>query len=871
MNLVKKETFIVMMVIAVGFSLSFALYQYVAKQESERIAIEFENIISSYTVSLQQAIDNYQQSVRHFSHFSSTLLDKQQHAMLKRDLQIFTNDMDDIDSIAWYTASEKRELSNTSSSYYWPKTIIPNTENNNYDNTYITFSSGTYQPKNLTKKIIAYKKIPLISPVIPNYANDKNQTSKKPYGYLVAMLNTKKLLSNTLEAKLPNWLDIEIFYTNQQGQYIHLSHFSLDTSQTPIYHPDSAKSEHAIFLPGSLSINNINLSILYSPNDDEYFSYFAWQAIAIFIAGMVLTLILATYIFSQQKRNIKIQRIVEKRTKDLLTMTEELKKTQREQQVIFDSAPAQILYKDKENNILKINKQAADAIGKPVEFIEGKNANLFYPKDAQQHYQDDLNVIKTQRPKSGIIEQQHGKNGDLIWYSTTKVPYYNEQGEASGVIILATDITNLKNTEQALLESQERFELAVEGANDGIWDWPNINHDQQYWSPRLYELLGFEPEEIQAGASIFRSFLHPEDKEKVSIALRDHLSKQKPYNIEYRLKTKTGEYRWYRCKGIASRNESGTPYRITGSLSDIHQFKVAYSEKEKMEIQLQQAQKLESIGQLAAGIAHEINTPIQFVGDNVQFLKDSFTDIKKLLNLYDEKLALSNDKVDIDSIRNDIEEHKAEIDLDFILEESPTAFQHAKEGIEQVSVIVKSMKEFSHPGHKDKKYTNLNKSIQSTINVSRNEWKYIAELVTNFDESLPEVPCFPGELNQTILNMIINASHAIENAKQKNNSLQGQIKISTRKLENDVEIKVEDNGSGMNDATKEKIFDPFFTTKEVGKGTGQGLSIAYSVIVDKHSGHIKVDSYPGEGTTFSIQLPLTNDTNAEQTAENNLH
>ncbi len=280
------------------------------------------------------------------------------------------------------------------------------------------------------------------------------------------------------------------------------------------------------------------------------------------------------------------------------------------------------------------------------------------------------------------------------------------------------------------------------------------------------------------------------------------------------------------------------------------------TQRKQMEMQLSQAQKLESIGQLAAGIAHEINTPLQFISDNMRFIIDSYKDLTGLIDYYDKALAGHQDNASMQLVYQAAEERKEDMDYEFICESMPTAFDDAEDGLGQVSIIVKSMKEFSHPGAKEMKATNLNEAIQSTINVSRNEWKFIADIETTFDESLPEVFCFPGELNQTMLNLIVNASHAIESAKKSDAERHGCIKISTQNLGEDVEIKVSDNGTGIPDDVKDKIFDPFFTTKEVGKGTGQGLSIAYSVIVDKHKGDINIDTRPGEGTTFNIKLPI---------------
>ena len=196
-----------------------------------------------------------------------------------------------------------------------------------------------------------------------------------------------------------------------------------------------------------------------------------------------------------------------------------------------------------------------------------------------------------------------------------------------------------------------------------------------------------------------------------------------------------------------------------------------------------------------------------------------------------------------------------EIDLDFLMEEIPTAIEQSLDGINKVSKIVKAMKEFSHPGSKDKTLVDLNRAIQNTITVSRNEWKYVADVKTEFDESLTEVPCFHDEFNQVILNIIINAAHAIGDT-IKEGDPKGTITVQTFRHKKMAEIRLMDTGTGIPESIIKKIFDPFFTTKEVGKGTGQGLAISYDVIVNKHNGTLQVESEPGKGTTFIIRLPL---------------
>lgn len=279
------------------------------------------------------------------------------------------------------------------------------------------------------------------------------------------------------------------------------------------------------------------------------------------------------------------------------------------------------------------------------------------------------------------------------------------------------------------------------------------------------------------------------------------------------------------------------------------------TQRKTLEAQLVQAQKLESIGQLAAGIAHEINTPTQFVGDNLRFLKDAFRDLEPLVKLACEESggvreAAAEVGPDDAGDAVDLEE------VAYLLEEVPSAISQSLDGVERVAKIVRSMKEFSHPGNNEMQTVDLNRAVESTLTVCRNEWKYVAELVTDFDPNLPPVTCLPGECNQVFLNLIINASHAIAEALGNDAQEKGTITVSTRNLGDAAEVRIADTGTGIPEEARRKVFDPFFTTKEVGRGTGQGLAIARSVIVDKHKGWLSFETEVGRGTTFIVRLPL---------------
>ena len=295
----------------------------------------------------------------------------------------------------------------------------------------------------------------------------------------------------------------------------------------------------------------------------------------------------------------------------------------------------------------------------------------------------------------------------------------------------------------------------------------------------------------------------------------------------------------------------------TDACRELFLAKVAQAEQlEQLNQRLSQAQKLESIGELAAGIAHEINTPIQYVGDNTRFVLTAYDDLNKVLTCCQNLIGAIESKTDIENGTEQLKEAMDEADVEYLLEEIPAAINQSLEGVDRVANIVRAMKEFAHPGASEMTATDLSKAIENTVMVARNEWKYVAEVDTIFDAELPAVPCLPGELNQVMLNMIVNAAHAIGDRLGDNSQEKGTLTIETRKSGPFAEIRISDSGCGISQENIEKIFTPFFTTKAAGKGTGQGLAIAHSVIVEKHNGVIDVESEIGVGTTFIIQIPL---------------
>ena len=298
--------------------------------------------------------------------------------------------------------------------------------------------------------------------------------------------------------------------------------------------------------------------------------------------------------------------------------------------------------------------------------------------------------------------------------------------------------------------------------------------------------------------------------------------------------------------GVTSTEHEDKRYSVW-IIRDITERKREEAKRVQLERELSQAQKFEALGTLASGVAHEINTPIQYISDNVRYLQDTFGELIGLL-ISARDVVENGDAEATRSLRARIDA----ADLDFLAEDTPQAIDQSLEGLAHVAVIVKAIKEFSHPGSEDKAPVDINKAIETTVAIARNQWKYVADLTMDLDDDAPLVPCRASDINQVILNLIVNAADAIEEAGRG----AGEIRIATKPAGEFVEIAISDTGCGMPADVRERIFDPFFTTKDVGKGSGQGLAIAYAIVKHKHGGRIDCRSEEGKGTTFTIKLPL---------------
>ena len=278
------------------------------------------------------------------------------------------------------------------------------------------------------------------------------------------------------------------------------------------------------------------------------------------------------------------------------------------------------------------------------------------------------------------------------------------------------------------------------------------------------------------------------------------------------------------------------------------------TERNRLEIELRHSQKLEAVGSLAAGIAHEINTPVQFVGDNIRFLRDAYADLNKVREKYQRLREAATDGDAERGLAEAIADIEKAVDADYLLAEIPRAIEQSLDGVTRVATLVRAMKEFAHPEAKEKAAADINEALRSTLIVARNELKYVADVETELG-NVPRVVCNIGELNQVFLNLLVNAAHAIAEAK-KTTGQKGLIRVRSWIEKDAALISVADTGCGIAENIRDKVFTPFFTTKAIGRGTGQGLAIARSVVVEMHGGTLTFESEVGKGTTFYVRLPL---------------
>jgi len=552
-----------------------------------------------------------------------------------------------------------------------------------------------------------------------------------------------------------------------------------------------------------------------------------------------------------KEAEVSLQRanaLADEANRRLLTERSMLENERNILRALIDNIPDFIYVKDTSSRFIVANAHVAHLMGAEMpEELLGKTDFDFYPQElANGFHEDEQKVIRSGQPLYNREETSCDRAGNKVNILTTKVPLRDSQGQIIGIACSGHDISLRKKMEHELRQAEQKYRGIFDSAIIGIFQSTPGGRVLSV-NPAVANIYGYDsPQEMMASVPDIarQAYVDPERREEFKLLMEKIGEVQ---NFEYEALRKDGSKFWNSLSAVAI-CENGAVVRYEGMIQDV-------TERKQLQEQLLQAQKLESVGALAAGIAHEINSPTQYIGDNVRFLKDAFLDLKSLLTNYERLLSAAKNNALSGETVQEVWEAVECIDTGYLLDEIPKAIDQTLEGVTRVSTIVGAMKEFSHPDIKEKVPLDLNRAISSTITVARNEWKYVAEMETEFDPSLLPVPCLPGEFNQVILNLIINAAHTIADVARNGGPTMGKIKVQTLNCVEWVEIRIQDTGTGIPEEVQNRIFDPFFTTKEIGKGTGQGLAIARSVVITKHGGSIRFETEEGKGTTFIIRLP----------------
>ena len=515
----------------------------------------------------------------------------------------------------------------------------------------------------------------------------------------------------------------------------------------------------------------------------------------------------------------------------------------------LDSLPSPFFVKDLSGCYRQGNLAWYQLLGLAPEQTLGKTArDLFPPEYAEQYERSDQELLQS----GGFhvyelpVLSASGALRDALF---EKALIRNRSGEAVGIVGISLDISDRKQRERERDSERELLKTVMEAMTDEVW-YCDANHRVQALNQRAKTLLsevsggGGDPtvEQILETLHIVGpgNAPRPLDQTPALRALRG----ESVFAEEERIVDRGGRTRYRLVSSIPLRDGSGT---VNGAISVVSDD----TERRSLEVQLRQAHRIEAIGTLAAGIAHEINTPAQFVSDNLTFLRDACAGILKCVDAFAQSDWRGGAPSEVDKLSAMLRES----DIEYLQTEVPRAIADSQGGMERITKIVRAMKSFAHAGGDEWRPHDINRAIEETVTISRNEWKYTSDVALDLDPQCSVVECIPGEVNQLLLNLVVNAAHAIEDLPNREPGKKGEIRIRTQCDDDWVAISVADTGCGIPVAIRDRVFDPFFTTKRVGKGTGQGLTICLSV-VEHHAGQIWFETEEGKGTVFTVRLPM---------------
>jgi len=486
---------------------------------------------------------------------------------------------------------------------------------------------------------------------------------------------------------------------------------------------------------------------------------------------------------------------------------------------LIDSIPDLIFFKDTRGVYLGCNLAFEQFSGHCLHNGKDQYTDAdFYPAEVSAEFAASDQRVLSDRQMVRYENRIRRADGSLVILETRKSPYYGPDGELLGVIGIGRDITRQKLDEEAVRKANAEISQLIASFSSILIVLSPDGHVTR-WNPPAQRILGLSASE--AVGQPLGELKIPWQWAVIARNIAQCQQERRPKYLDPLPFKRSDGSDGYLGINISPMFESD------GSISGFILLGNDITERKNLEAQLSQAQKLKSIGQLAAGIAHEINTPIQYIGDNARFLQSVIADLFEVLQKFQRLLQSVRQGQTTPEQIAELEAAICAADLDYLATEIPSAIEQSLEGIKRVSEIVRAMKEFSHPGVTQKVALDINRALESTLTVARNEWKYVADVHTDLAADLPMVTCLPGEINQVFLNIIVNAAQAIGEVVAAQPGSKGLITIQTRQIENWAEIRISDTGPGIPEAVRAHIFEPFFTTKEVGKGTGQGLALAH--------------------------------------------
>ncbi|MGB3533048.1 MAG: PAS domain-containing protein [Microcoleaceae cyanobacterium] len=492
---------------------------------------------------------------------------------------------------------------------------------------------------------------------------------------------------------------------------------------------------------------------------------------------------------------------------------------------------------------------------------------LIHPMDRSIVTDKIKKAIDTQQPYAVEYRLQH-QDKSWRWVYDQGQGVFNSNGQLLWLNGALFDITDNKHALEALKASEERLQLALFGTDQGLWDWHIQNHEI-YLSPQWPLQLGYKIDHIDGQPRSWLRLVHPADRHNFINSIRQHLLGNTPMcQVQYRMRSQSGQWHWVlNCSKVVRRDSQNQPIRMIGTIQDIsdrqlaeereraktQQLENTLQQLKQTQSQLIQTEKLSSLGQMVAGIAHEINNPVTFISGNISFAYQYLEDLLQLIQLYQQHYPQPS---------QEIVDWTDEIELEFLTQDLSQLFVSMEAGASRIKNIVHSLRNFSRLDEAEMKRVDIHEGIDSTLLVLQHRLHHSPacreiQVIKEYGQ-LPDIECYAGQLNQVFLNLLNNAIDAIleyQTLQPFNSDLIPTILIQTTISESNwIQIQIIDNGLGISEDVQQHLFEPFFTTKPVGKGTGLGLATSYQII-KKHGGKLACHSVVGQGAKFVIEIP----------------